>query len=92
MSDASEPTIITDIPIAKPRQPFFTKVYRGYVSMLIKFKSKPVPVREAKGAEARRKQWKRGRGSAYTEIPPITDPAIQEIGFYGVTEPFTYVR
>jgi flagellar protein FlaI len=92
LSDASEPTIRTEIPIAKPRQPFFTKVYRGYVSMLIKFKSKPVPVREAKGAEARRKQWKRGRGSAYTEIPPITDPAIQEIGFYGVTEPFTYVR
>jgi len=92
LSEASEPTMRTDIPIAKPSQPFFTKIYRGYVSALIKLKSKPVLVREAKGAEARRKQWKRGRGSAYTEIPPITDPAIQETGFYGVDEPFTYVR
>ncbi len=92
MSEASEPKMRTDIPIAKPSQPFFTKIYRGYVSALIKLKSKPVLVREAKGAEARRKQWKRGRGSAYTEIPPITDPAIQETGFYGVDEPFTYVR
>ncbi len=92
MSEASEPKMRADIPIAKASQPFFTKVYRGYVNMLVKFKSKPVPVREAKGAEARRKQWKRGRGSAYTEIPPITDPAIQEIGFYEVTQPFTYTR
>jgi flagellar protein FlaI len=90
LSEASEPEIRMDIP--KPSQPFFTKIYRGYMNMLVKFKSNPVPVREAKGAEARRRQWKRGRGSAYTEIPPITDPAIQEVDFYGVTEPFTYVR
>ncbi|HIH00486.1 TPA: type II/IV secretion system ATPase subunit, partial [Thermoplasmata archaeon] len=62
------------------------------MGMLSKMRSKPVPVKEAKGAEARRRQWKHGRGSAYTEIPPITDPAIQEIGFYGVVEPFSYVR
>ncbi len=92
MSEASEAMTRADVTIAKPSQPFLTKVYRGYVNLLVKVKSKSVPVREAKGAEARRKQWKHGRGSAYTEIPPITDPAIQEIGFYGVTEPFTYVR
>jgi hypothetical protein len=92
LSEAAETKIKTDIPIAKPTQPFFTRVYHGYVNMLSKIKSKPVPVKEARGAEARRRQWKHGRGSAYTEIPPITDPAIQEIGFYCVTEPFSYVR
>lgn len=92
MSEAAETKIKTDFPVAKPSQPFFTKVYHGYVNMLSKIKSQPVPLKEARGAEARRRQWKHGRGSAYTEIPPITDPAIQEIGFYGVNEPFSYVR
>ncbi|HUU07347.1 MAG TPA: type II/IV secretion system ATPase subunit, partial [Thermoplasmata archaeon] len=45
-----------------------------------------------KGTEARRRKWEHGRGSAYTEIPPITDPNIQEVGFYGVREPFSYMR
>jgi flagellar protein FlaI len=92
MSEATESKIKVDIPIAKPDRPFFTRVYHGYMNMLSKMRSNPVPVKEAKGAEARRRQWKHGRGSAYTEIPPITDPAIQEIGFYGVVEPFSYVR
>jgi flagellar protein FlaI len=92
LSEAAETKIKTDFPVAKPSQPFFTKVYHGYVNMLSKIKSQPVPLKEARGAEARRRQWKHGRGSAYTEIPPITDPAIQEIGFYGVNEPFSYVR
>jgi flagellar protein FlaI len=92
VSEATIPKMKADIPISKPDQPFFTRVYRGYMNMLSKMRSKPVPVKEAKGAEARRRQWKHGRGSAYTEIPPITDPAIQEIGFYGVVEPFSYVR
>ncbi|MCJ7607879.1 MAG: type II/IV secretion system ATPase subunit, partial [Thermoplasmata archaeon] len=47
---------------------------------------------EPKGTEARRRKWEHGRGSAYTEIPPITDPNIQEVGFYGVREPFSYMR
>ena len=92
MSQAVEGRAKMDIPIDKPDKPFFTRVYRGYLNALSKLRSKPVPVREAKGAEARRRQWRHGRGSAYTEIPPITDPAIQEVGFYGVTEPFSYIR
>lgn len=64
----------------------------GYLRALSKFKKDPVKVKQAKGAAARRRQWKHGRGSIYTEVPPITDPNIQEIGFYGVTEPFSYIR
>lgn len=92
MSQAAQSKSKTDIPIEKPEQPFFTRVYRGYLGALSKRRSKPVPVREAKGAEARRRQWRHGRGSAYTEIPPITDPAVQEIALYGVVEPFSYIR
>ncbi len=92
MSQAAETKVKADIPIDKPEKPFFTRMYQGYLGALSKMRSKPVPVKEAKGAEARRRQWKHGRGSAYTEIPPITDPAIQEVGFYGVTEPFSYIR
>ena len=92
MSQASVGKVKTDIPMDKPEKPFFTRVYMGYLNALSKMRSKPVPVKEAKGAEARRRQWRHGRGSAYTEIPPITDPAIQEVGFYGVNEPFSYIR
>ena len=92
MSQASVGKVRTDIPMDKPEKPFFTRVYMGYLNALSKMRSRPVPVKEAKGAEARRRQWRHGRGSAYTEVPPITDPAIQEIGFYGVNEPFSYIR
>ena len=92
MSQAAEGKSKTDIPIEKSEQPFFTRVYRGYLNALSKRRSKPVPVKEAKGAEARRRQWRHERGSAYTDIPPITDPAIQETTFYGVVEPFSYIR
>ena len=92
MSQASVGKVRTDIPMDKPEKPFFTRVYMGYLNALSKMRSRPVPVKEAKGAEARRRQWRHGRGSAYTEVPPITDPAIQEVGFYGVNEPFSYIR
>jgi len=92
VSQAAETKIKMDIPIEKPEKPFYAKVYRGYLNALSRLRAKPIPVKEAKGAEARRRRWEHGRGSAYTEIPPITDPAIQEVGFYGVTEPFSYIR
>ena len=69
-----------------------SRVWHGYVSALSKLKSEPIKVKQAKGAEARRHQWKHGRGSPYTEVPPITDTSIQEMAFYGVVEPYSYIR
>jgi flagellar protein FlaI len=81
-----------EAPVATARQPVTTRMYRSYLRALSRLRSEPVKVRQAKGAAARRRKWKHGRGSVYTEIPPITDPNIQEIGFYGVAEPFSYIR
>ncbi|MGD9962954.1 MAG: type II/IV secretion system ATPase subunit [Thermoplasmata archaeon] len=69
-----------------------SRVWHGYVSALSKLKSEPIKVKQAKGAAARRHQWKHGRGSPYTEVPPITDTNIQEMAFYGVVEPYSYIR
>jgi len=57
-----------------------------------KLKSSPIEIRAPRGAAARKRDWSHGRGSVYTQIPPITDTAIQEIGFYSVVEPFSYTR
>jgi len=68
---------------------------RGYtrlVGAVSKLKSTPLEVKSPRGAAARRRDWSHGRGSVYTEIPTITDPNIQEVGFYGVVEPFSYIR
>lgn len=88
----AELKISNSLPDRAPKEPFTTKIKRGYYGALSRLRSEPIKVKQAKGAAARRRQWKHGRGSVYTEIPPITDPAIQEIGFYGVTEPFSYIR
>ncbi len=88
----AEHKINNSLPDRAPKEPFTTKIKRGYYGALSRLRSEPIKVKQAKGAAARRRQWKHGRGSVYTEIPPITDPAIQEIGFYGVTEPFSYIR
>jgi flagellar protein FlaI len=88
----AEQKINNSLPDRAPKEPFTTKIKRGYYGALSRLRSEPIKVKQAKGAAARRRQWKHGRGSVYTEIPPITDPAIQEIGFYGVTEPFSYIR
>jgi flagellar protein FlaI len=45
-----------------------------------------------RGAAARRRDWSHGRGSVYTEVPPITDTNIEEIGFYSVVEPYSYIQ
>jgi len=88
----AEQKINNVLPDRVTKEPFTMRIKRGYYGALSRLRSEPIKVKQAKGAAARRRQWKHGRGSVYTEIPPITDPAIQEIGFYGVTEPFSYIR
>ncbi len=88
----AEAKIEYDIPVKAPKQPMGARIWRGYINAVSRLKSEPIKVRSAKGAAARRKQWKDGKGSPYTEIPPITDPDIQEMAFYPVVDPFSYVR
>ena len=78
--------------IKAPKMPLGARIYQGWVGNIAKLKSKPVEVKSPRGAAARRRDWSKGRGSVYTEIPPITDVNIQEIGFYGVVQPFSYIR
>jgi len=81
-----------DVQISAPKQPIGSRIWRGYISALSRLRSEPMKKKQAKGAEARRRQWKHGKGSPYTEVPPITDSNIQEMAFYSVVEPFSYVR
>jgi len=83
---------IVPVDMSGPRQPKGNRFWRGYLSALSRLRSEPMKVKQARGVAARRRQWKAGKGSPYTEIPPITDPDIQEIAFYPVTDPFSYVR
>ena len=82
----------TDVPVSAPKKPLGQRVSQGYLKALAKMKPKPVQKKNPKGAAARKRDWSKGRGSVYTEVPPITDVNIQEIGFYGVVEPFSYLR
>ena len=91
MSEA-DAKIEYDIPVKAPKQPIGTRIWHGYINAVSRLKSEPIKIKSAKGAAARRKQWKDGKGSPYTEIPPITDPDIQEMAFYPVVDPFSYVR
>jgi len=88
----AKPKVKYEVPVKERRKSLGSRIRDGYYGALVKMKSSPIEVKQAKGAEARRKAWRHGRGSPYTEIPPITDPAVQEIGFYGSVEPFSYVR
>ena len=88
----AETQIKHDVPIRGPKQPLGSKIWRGYINALSKLRSEPMKKKQAKGAEARRRQWKNGKGSPYTEVPPITDTNIQEMAFYSVVEPFSYIR
>lgn len=81
-----------EVAVSGPRKPKGSRIWRGYIGALSKLRSEPIKTKHAKGAAARRRQWKHGRGSPYTEIPPITDTNIQEMAFYGVLEPFSYIR
>ncbi len=88
----AEAKVKHDVPLRGPKQPMSTKIWRGYINALSKLKSEPVKKKQAKGAEARRRRWKNGKGSPYTDVPPITDTNIQEMAFYSVVEPFSYIR
>jgi len=82
----------TDVPVNAPKKPLGQRISQGYLKALAKMKPKPLDKKNPKGAAARKRDWSKGRGSVYTEVPPITDVDIQEIGFYGVIEPFSYLR
>ncbi len=81
-----------EAPAPEGKHPAGNRFVNGYLRALSKLRKNPVRIKRAKGAAARRRQWKHGRGSIYTEVPPITDSAIQEMSFYGVAEPFSYIR
>ena len=91
MAEAA-PKIMHKAEIAVQTKPRPGGLWQGYLRALNKMKTSSIKVKEAKGTAARRRDWSKGRGSVYTEIPPITDTNIQEIGFYGVTEPYSYLR
>ena len=81
-----------EIEVKTPPMPLGARIYQGWVGALSRLKSSPLEIKAPRGAAARKRDWSHGRGSVYTQIPPITDTAIQEIGFYGVVEPFSYSR
>lgn len=81
-----------DVDIKTPKMPLGARLYQGWVGAISKLKSNPIDVKSPRGAAARKRDWSHGRGSIYTSIPPITDTNIQEVGFYGSVEPFSYIR
>src|SRR5512136_2047283 len=92
MAEAT-PKMKTGMPVKSTHHlPLGSRIYQGWVGAIGKLKSEPMDVKSPRGAAARKRDWSQGRGSVYTEIPPITDPAIQEVGFYGVVQPFSYIR
>ena len=93
MADSKpKPKRKTDVPVSAPKKPMGQRISQGYLKALSRMRSKPIDKKNPKGAAARKRDWSKGRGSVYTEVPPITDVNIQEIGFYAVVEPFSYLR
>src|SRR4030042_1303744 len=88
----AETQIKHDVPIRGPKQPLGSKIWRGYINALSKLRSEPMKKMQAKGAEARRRQGKNGKGSPDPEAPPTPDTNIQEMAFYSGVEPFSYIR
>ena len=88
----AQPKVKHEIEVKAPPMPLGARIYQGWVGAVSKLKSSPIEIRAPRGAAARKRDWSHGRGSVYTQIPPITDTAIQEIGFYSVIEPFSYTR
>jgi flagellar protein FlaI len=78
--------------IKSPKMPLGARIYQGWVGAISKLKSSPLEVKSPRGAAARKRDWSHGRGSVYTEIPALADSSIQEMGFYSVVEPFSYIR
>lgn len=81
-----------DVDIKTLKMPLGARLYQGWVGVISRLKSNPIDVKSPRGAAARKRDWSHGRGSIYTSIPSITDTNIQEIGFYGSVEPFSYIR
>lgn len=78
--------------MAKNKLPKKTKggIGSSYMSFFAqRFNRGPKVVRLAEGMKHEREVE---RGSVLTAIPKITDPQIEEIDFYAVNEPYTYVR
>lgn len=67
--------------------PKFRDKYRALFAK--RFYKQPLRVRVAEGM---RQEKEVERGSMLTEIPVIKDPNIEEIEYYPVTEPYSYVR
>jgi len=80
------------LPVKAARMPLGARLYQGWIGVVSKLKSTPISTRMPRGAAARRRDWSHGRGSVYTEVPPITDTNIEEIGFYSVVEPYSYIQ
>lgn len=91
MAEAA-PKIKHEVEIKAPKMPLGSRIYQGWIGAVSKLKSTPLTIKSPRGAAARRRDWSKGRGSVYTHIPPITDTSIQEIGFYSVADPFSYIR
>lgn len=70
----------------------FGRMRDGYLRFLLKLRKKPLRVKPVKGELGARRDWARGRGSVYTEVPRPTDARIQEIAIYAVKEPFSYIQ
>jgi len=81
-----------EVPVKAARMPLGARLYQGWIGVVSRLKSTPISIKNPRGAAARRRDWSHGRGSVYTEVPPITDTNIEEIGFYSVTEPYSYIQ
>jgi len=92
MADAASKTKKKAPVRAAPRMPLGARMYQGWLGAVSKLKSTPISIKQPRGSAARRRDWSKGRGSVYTEIPPITDTNIEEIGFYCVVDPYSYVQ
>jgi flagellar protein FlaI len=85
---------LAEMSVAKERKPVkkgkSTTLRKRYMSFFAShFNKQPVKVRLAEGMK---QEMEVERGSVLTEIPRITNPNIEEVEFYAVNEPFTYVR
>ncbi len=92
MADAASKTKHKAPVKTAPRMPLGARLYQGWLGAVSKMKSTPISIKQPRGAAARRRDWSKGRGSVYTEIPPITDTSIEEIGFYCVVDPYSYIQ
>jgi flagellar protein FlaI len=81
-----------EVPVQAARMPLGARLYQGWIGIVSKLKSTPIAIKNPRGAAARRRDWSHGRGSVYTEVPPITDTNTEEIGFYSVVEPYSYIQ